>query len=267
MPVINGLPSSRSGRDPLEIATQAAKESGAILRDHHYREKQIESKGKRNLVTEVDLLSEKNILGILQKEFPEHSILCEESGKNEKSSEYQWIVDPLDGTTNYAFGIGHFCVSIALARNDEALLGVIYDPLKDELFRAQKGKGAFLNDSPISVAHRRDLQTKVIGFDLGYSDTESKKMLSRATELWYPEITFRLMGSAALGITYVACGRMDMYFHRCIYPWDIAAAVLLIREAGGEITDWEGNPATVRNNQVIACSDFSEHQDLIAALK
>ncbi len=263
---MNGLPLSRSGQEALAIATQAARESGAILRDYYYREKRIESKGNRNLVTEVDLLSEKNILKILHDEYPEHGVLCEESGKNEKASEYQWIVDPLDGTTNYAFGIGHFCVSIGLVRNDEALLGVLYDPLKDELFRTQKGEGAYLNDSPIAVAHKRDLQTKVIGFDLGYSDAASKEMLSLASQSWYPQITFRLMGSAALGITYVACGRMDIYFHRSIYPWDIAAAVLLIREAGGEITDGEGKPATVWSNQVIACGDFGLHRDLIDTL-
>ncbi|MFO8102483.1 MAG: inositol monophosphatase family protein [Dehalococcoidia bacterium] len=250
----------------MAIATQAARESGRILKDYYYQTKRIESKGNRNLLTEVDLLSEKNILKILHDEFPDHSILCEESGENEKAGEYQWIVDPLDGTTNYAFGIGHFCVSVALARDDEVLLGVIYDPLRDELFRAQKGEGAYLNDSPIAPAGERDLRTKLVGFDLGYSDSASREMLSRANQAWHPEVTFRLMGSAALGITYVACGRLDIYFHRSIYPWDIAAAVMLIREAGGEIIDGEGNPATLWSKRVIACGDFKEHRGLIAAL-
>ena len=248
------------------MAIRLAREAGAILKEYYSREKRIESKGNRNLVTEVDLRSEKCILKIIHDEYPEHSILCEESGENEAASEYRWIIDPLDGTTNYAFGIGHFCVSIALTRNDEVLLGVIYDPLKDELFRAQKGVGAFLNDSPISVANKRGIGMTLIGFDLGYDDTASKEMISTASDLWSAQTTFRLMGSAALGITYVACGRLDLYFHRSLYSWDIAAAILLLREADGELTDWEGKPATVWNKQVIACGDFSEHRDLIAAL-
>ncbi len=264
---MNDLPLSRSGQDAQTIAIRAAREAGTILKDYYSHEKRIESKGNRNLVTETDLLSEKSILKILHDEYPEHSVLCEESGESETVSEYCWIIDPLDGTTNYAFGIGHFCVSIALTLNGEVLLGVIYDPLKDEMFRARKSAGAFLNDIPISVARERGLAMTLIGFDLGYDDTASKEMISMANDLWSARTTFRLMGSAALGITYVACGRLDLYFHRSLYSWDIAAAILLLREAGGEITDWEGKPATVRNKQVIACSDFSEHRDLIAALK
>ena len=264
---MNDLPQSLSGQNVLTIATQAAREAGAILKEYYSQDKQIESKGNRNLVTEADLRSEKCILKILQAEYPGHSILCEESGQNETASEYRWIIDPLDGTTNYAFGIPNFCVSIALTFNDDVLLGVLYDPLKDELFRAQKGSGAFLNDSPISVANERGLGMTLIGFDLGYDDTASKEMISMANELWSARTTFRLMGSAALGIIYVACGRLDLYFHRSLYPWDIAAAILLLREAGGEITDWEGKPATVWSKQIIACSNFNEHQGLIDALK
>ncbi len=264
---MNDLPLAQSGESAQTVAMRAAREAGAILKEFYYKDKQIESKGNRNLVTEVDFRSEKCILDILSAEFPDHSILCEESGKTEKVSEYRWIVDPLDGTTNYAFGIPNFCVSIALTHNDEIVLGIIYEPLHDEFFCAQKGKGAYLNDSPISVAHQRGLGMAIIGFDLGYDDIASKEMLALSNGLWSPKTTFRLIGSAALGITYVACGRLDIYFHRSLYPWDTAAAILLVREAGGEVIRPNGESATVWDKQVIAYSDKHEHQSVIASLK
>ncbi len=264
---MNNLPPSHSGNETLAVASRAAREAGAILREYYFRDKRIESKGNRNLVTEADLRSEKCILDIIQSEYPDHSILCEESGKTEKSSEYRWIVDPLDGTTNYAFGIPHFCVSIALTLNDDIVLGIIYEPLRDEFFYAQKGAGAFLNDSPVSVVHQRNLRTILVGFDIGYDDNCAKEMLSRANDIWTSETSFRLIGSAALGITYVACGRLDLYFHRFLYPWDTAAAILILREAGGEIVSPEGKPANVWDKKVIACSDLAAQQGLIDNLK
>lgn len=264
---MNDLPLSRTGQDPLEVAVRAAREAGDILREYYYRSKQIQSKGKRNLVTEADLLSEQKVINILSAEYPDHGILGEESGQSEQSSEFLWVIDPLDGTTNYTFGIPVFCVSIGLTWQNELVQGVIYDPLRDELFRAQRGGGAFLNDSPIRVARRRDLQTILIGFDLGYDDTQSREMLAGAGRLWSPETALRLIGSAALGITYVACGRLDLYFHRSIYPWDIASAVLLIREAGGEIIDWKGDPATIWSSQVIAAGDLGAYGSILDALR
>ncbi len=261
------LPLSRSGKDALAIATQAARDAGSIQKEYFYQDKQIENKGNRNLVTEVDILSEKSILNSIREEYPDHSILCEESGETENTSEFRWIIDPLDGTTNYAFGIPIFCVSIGLIHNDEVLLGVVYDPMRDELFQAQKGQGAWLNGTSISVSSERNLQTTLIGFDLGYDDTRSKEMLSRANAIWTSETAFRLIGSAALGMTYVACGRMDVYFHRRIYPWDIAAAILMVREAGGEVIRSNGELASVWDESIIACSDVNRQVALIETLR
>lgn len=261
------FPLSRSGKDALVIATQAAQDAGSIQKECFYQDKQIESKGNRNLVTEVDLLSEKSILNNIRDEYPDHSILCEESGETENTSEFRWIIDPLDGTTNYAFGIPIFCVSIGLIHNDDVLLGVVYDPMRDELFQAQKGKGAWLNGTPISVSSERNIKTTLIGFDLGYDDTKSKEMLSRANSAWNSEVAFRLIGSAALGMTYVACGRMDLYFHRRVYPWDIAAAILMVREAGGEVIRSNGEPANVWDTKIIACSDVNRQASLIETLQ
>jgi len=262
----NLLPRSVSGQSSLDIAVKAAKEAGAILKDRFSRSNRIESKGKRNLVTESDLLAEQSVLSTIREAFPDHNILCEESGNADTESDYRWIVDPLDGTTNYAFGIPIFCTSVALTLRDEVMVGVVYDPLRDELFTAQRGQGAFLNDEPIRVAGSRNLQTTVIGLDLGYDDSRTRQMLSRVTGFWSPEITFRLIGSAALGLTYVACGRIDMYLHRSIYPWDIASAILLVREAGGEVTDWQGHPATVWNKSVFGRSDCQSYQHILDAL-
>lgn len=264
---VPALPPSRSGKDALSIATQAAREAGAILRSHFFQEKQVESKGNRNLVTNADLLAEQSIIKIINAEYPDHGILCEESGHTAASSEYCWVVDPLDGTTNYAFGIPFFAVSLGLTCEDEVVLGLVYDPLRDELFRAVKGQGAFLNESPIAVAGKRNFRTTVIGFDLGYDDIKTREMLSKINSVWSAQVAMRLMGSAALGLTYVACGRMNVYIHASIYPWDVAGAILLLREAGGSVTDWEGTPATIWDTSLVAFDDISEHRALYVALE
>lgn len=261
------FPLSRTGRDAATVASDAAEGAGAILLDLLHKEKGVTTKGRRNLVTQADLEAERHILDLIRREFPSHGILSEESGGSKSPSEYRWIVDPLDGTTNYAFGIPFFTVSIALLHHDDVLVGVIHDPVRGETFRAEKGRGAFLNGRRISVAREREFDVTIIGFDLGYDDARTREMLSLARDLWSGGVTFRLTGSAALGMTYVACGRMDIYFHRRIYPWDIAAAMLLVREAGGAVTDWRGVPASVWEPSVIACGNEEKHRDLISALR
>lgn len=267
MSPIPDFPLSRTGKEAARVAISAAQGAGAILLDLLHEEKGVTTKGRRNLVTRADFLAEGYILDLIRREYPSHSILSEESGRTEGQSEYRWIIDPLDGTTNYAFGIPFFTVSIALLHHDDLLVGVVHDPVRGETFRAERGRGAFLNDTRISVARGREFDVTIIGFDLGYDDARTKEMLSLARDLWSGGVTFRLTGSAALGMTYVACGRMDIYFHRRIYPWDIAAAMLLVREAGGEVTDWEGVPASVWEASIIACGNGRRHRELIAALR
>jgi len=244
-------PLSQNGNEVLLVASRAAREAGAIIKDHFSQEKRVQSKGKRNFATDVDLLAEQTIIGILKEEYPDHRILAEESGEGGGTSDYCWIIDPLDGTTNYAYGIPFVAVSLGLTYKDEVILGMIYDPMRDELFRAQKDKGAFLNDSAIRIISKEIPDTTVIGFDLGYNDARTREMLSCINTSWSEEMVLRLMGSAVLGLAYVACGRLDIYVHASIYPWDMAAGILLIREAGGEVTDWEGNPATVWDAKII----------------
>ncbi|MCL0065374.1 inositol monophosphatase [Dehalococcoidia bacterium] len=261
------LPLSQNGSEALHVASRAAREAGYIIEAHFSQEKQVQSKGKRNFATDVDLLAEQTIIGMLKEEYPDHRILAEESGKAGGTSNYCWIIDPLDGTTNYAYGIPFVSVSLGLTYKDEIILGMIYDPMRDELFWAQKDKGAFLNDSAIRIAGNEIPETTVIGFDLGYNDARTREMLSRIDTFWSGEMVLRLMGSAALGLAYVACGRLDIYLHASIYPWDMAGGILLIREAGGEVSDWQGNPATVWDDKIIAGGTAGERCALLGGCR
>lgn len=261
------LPPSRTGKEALVVAANAAEAAASVLKGYFHSHQNVESKGKRNLVSQADLLAESTVVDILKEEYPDHSILSEESYRDHVGRGFTWIIDPLDGTTNFVFGIPVFCVSIALAYENDLMVGIVHDPLRNEMFWAEKGSGAFLNGAPMSVARDRNLDTVVIGLDLGYEDERTRQMLSRINELWSAEIAFRLMGSAALGMAYVACGRMDIYTHRRVYPWDIAGALLLISEAGGEVTDSEGMTACIWSETIIACGDSKKQAAAIAALR
>jgi len=245
---------SRSGLTPLEVARRAVMAAGEIAVSRFGRPQKVESKGRGNLVTETDKLSEKAMIDIIRQEYPQHNIVSEESEPSLSGSGYTWFFDPIDGTNNYYFGLPFFAMTAALAKGEEILLGLVYDPLRRELFWAEKGKGAFLNDSPISVGHRTKLESSLIGFDLGYSAEQRQEALRAAQRLWVEMHSLRVMGSAALGLAYVAAGRFDLYFHRFLFPWDLTADILLINEAGGLVTDWEGKPAGVHSTQLIAAN-------------
>ena len=247
------LPLSRSGREALEVASHAAEEAGSLLLKHMYGQLKLGHKeGRANLVTDVDVMAEKCVLGILQREYPEFSILSEESPAVTTDSQFTWVIDPLDGTNNYVHGVPFVCVSIGLAFGDEAVLGVLYDPVRKELFTSLQGHGASLNRQPISVANRTSRKESFLGCDLGYDADKGKALLDFVKAPW-PDIGgLRLMGSAALGLAYVACGRLDAYVHPYLYPWDVAAAISLVNESGGTITDWHGNSATIQSRQIVA---------------
>lgn len=253
---MNNLPSAESGKNTLEVAIKIAKEAGGILLAHFGSKRQVKHKSKGNLVTDADMLSEKFILESLQREYPSFSVLSEESNASASITDFAWIVDPLDGTNNYTFGIPFFCVNIALIKDGDILLGVTYDPVRRELFHAQKGQGAYLNDSPIRVSRESSFQASLIGLDLGYSHERGGEMLQIANRLWGEVHCIRAMGSSSLGLAYVACGRVSLYFHRYLFPWDIASGLLLIREAGGEVIDWQGEPASFRDIGVIASNSI-----------
>ncbi len=262
---MSNLPPAKSGKSALEVAIAAVRGAGEILLSNFGSVKQIKHKSQGNLVSEVDLLSEKFVIDLLTDEYPGCNILAEESNSSAPITGFTWIVDPLDGTNNYVFGIPFFCVNVALVNGDDILLGVTYDPLRRELFRAEQGGGAYLNDSPIQVSEESSLLSALIGFDLGYNRERGWEMLDVADKLWGQIHCARLIGSSALGLAYVACGRISLYYHRYLFPWDIASGLLLVREAGGKVTDWQGNPASYRNREIIA-SNSELHRNFMAHL-
>jgi len=257
------LPLGGSGRGAYEVAVQAVREAGDIIMAHFHGEKRISYKeGRSNIVTDVDVLSEERITQILQQEYPHFGIMTEESDDIAGDLPYTWIIDPIDGTRNYAYGIPHFCVALALARGEELLLGVSYDPVRGELFRAEKGQGAFLNDSPIAVSTRTSLGESLVGFDMGYDAEIGQEILGVASALWPRVVSVRAMGSAALGLAYVASGRLDLYFHLTLYPWDLAGGILLVSEAGGVVTELDGQPVGIQSKSIIA-TNRDIHQDFM----
>jgi myo-inositol-1(or 4)-monophosphatase len=226
-------PLSQTGRSALEVATRVAEEAGRLLLQRFSSEKQINYKaGRANIVTDVDLLVEKHIISILRSEYPEFGILSEESEAIAGDAHYTWIVDPLDGTNNYSFGIPFFCVNIALARGEEVLLSLTFDPLRGETFRAEQGRGAFLNDHPVSVSQRKSVKASEIGCDMGYDAARGKQVLDAIMSLWPNMHGLRLMGSAALGLAYTACGRFDLYLQPHLSPWDVGTTPSTVSSFG-----------------------------------
>ena len=228
----------------LKTAIRAAKAAGAIHKKFYGKTLHIEFKGKNslNLVTQVDQLSEKRILSILQKQFPTHDFLGEESGLQKNNSAYTWIIDPLDGTTNFAHSYPFFCVSIALVQNGVPIVGVIYDALRDECFTAEKGKGAFLNGKRLSVSKIATLEKSLLCTGFAYMVRETHYNLDNFSKFVLTAQGVRRDGSAAMNFAYVAAGRLDGFWERGIQAWDIAAGALLILEAGGKLTDITGDP-------------------------
>ena len=248
------LPLSTHGKTPYHVARHAALEAGKILKARFGLHNNVQVKGRRNIVTEADLLSEKKVIEILREEFPSHGILSEEAGVSRPGQECVWIIDPLDGTNNFHFGIPYFCVNIALAQRGEVVTGITYDPMRSEMFYAVKGKGAFLNGKKAAVSSVTSLSDASAGVDLGYMPERSREMLSLAAGLWTQVHCVRLMGSSCLGMAYVSCGRLGLYFHKYIYPWDIASGLLLVREAGGKVVTFKGADAVPEDHDIIAGS-------------
>lgn len=218
------------------------------------------------MVTEVDLGAQQLIVEGISREFPGHDILAEESAARKRSSPYVWIIDPIDGTLNYARDIAFFCISVALARHDDTICGVIVDPMRDEVFFTQRGCGSYLNGKPISVGSNHTLGHSTVGIDLGYDEEGRRRALRDAGQLLPYIQTLRLLGSSALGLAYVACGRLDAYLHHWLFPWDLATARLLVAEAGGQVTERDGSSCSLSSHTVLA-ANAELHGLLLAALR
>lgn len=234
--------------DISSFIAETAIEAGKIVVSHFGHVKNRHSKGDRgDIVTEADFESERHILDRIRKEFPDHNILSEEAGKlGDTEGAYTWLIDPLDGTRNYASGIPFFSVSIALVKNGGAECGAVYDPLHDELFAAAKGQGATLNGVPIQVSGENELEDAVISISWLRRRTERSEFVAYVDRISHSTSYFRRLGSAALISAYVAAGRVDAYMQGAINCWDIAAGTLLVAEAGGVSTDFHGKPIDLR---------------------
>lgn len=250
------IPRSRSGKEVGEVALPLLRDAGALLLERFDGDKNVRPKGRANLVTDVDLEAEALILERLRAEYPDFRVLAEESGESGSAdSPYVWIVDPVDGTRNYAIGVPYFATTIALARDGEVVYGATYDPSRDEMFEARRGAGAFCNERPLRVSERASLSMATLATDMGYNDAMAGFALQLLDRLWPGMQAVRIMGSAALGLAYTASGRADVYFHHCLAPWDIAAGILLAQEAGAVVTDRNGAPISLDSPSIIVANE------------
>lgn len=255
----------------LNFAIQIAREAGGILIDRLGRALQISHKGDIDLVTEADLASEKLLIERIKSHYPRHGILAEESGASEGigalqgEGEWRWIIDPLDGTTNYAHGYPCFCVSIGVQRAGRIEIGVVYDPTRDELFAAERGRGAVMNERRIHVSEVEDLNRAMLCTGFPYNVRERPDFARDFTKFTLSAQAVRRDGSAALDLAYVACGRFDGFWEEGLNPWDVSAGLLLVEEAGGRTTDFLGRKLDIHTPKVIA-SNGLVHEAMIRVL-
>jgi len=250
-----------------EVAVSAALAAGQLLRRHFGRPQQIEHKGEIDLVTALDREAEALIAARIRAVFPEHAILAEEGTASEGggNAAHRWLVDPLDGTTNYAHGYPVFAVSVAYERAGRVVLGVVYDPLREELFLGEAGRGATLNGAPLRVSATRRLGDSLLATGFPYDRTQFPAALRLWNALAYRAQALRRGGSAALDLCYVAAGRCDGYWERHVRPWDLAAGALIVAEAGGRVTDFRGEPLDLYAGEAVASNGWI-HAELLTAL-
>ncbi len=251
----------------LAFAEDVARGAGDILRSNYGRRQKVHFKGEIDLVTDVDRESEKYILGRIRETFPDHGVLSEESPELSSSSPYRWIVDPLDGTTNYAHGYPCFCVSVAVEREGKTAAGVVYDPLLDETFTATPGSGAFRNGERISVSETADLRKSLLATGFAYDVKVSKdNNFDYFRAFVFTGQAIRRDGSAALDLCYLACGRFDGFWELKLKPWDTAAGLLIVREAGGTATRLDGTAYDIHQADLLA-SNGRIHGRMIEVLQ
>ena len=250
----------------LKTTLLNAVQAGAAQLQHFFNgDFKIANKdGINNLVTEADHAAEKAIIEVIQKEYPDHFILSEETGEIKTSSEFKWIIDPIDGTVNFANGIPLCCVSIGLEKDGEMLMGAVYNPLMQEFYFAQKGFGASLNDKKISVSNKTQVITSclVTGFPYTYLDAPNGP-IQVFEKLIRKGVPVRRLGSAAIDLCWVAAGRFDGFYEHNLQAWDSAAGSLLVQEAGGKVTDFEGNYFSPYQPHVLATNGLI-HDELLA---
>lgn len=251
-----------------KILLSCLKESGSIIRKGFGTRFSIRAKGPVNIVTEIDMASERKIVGLIRKSFPDHRILTEESQPITSASPYRWIIDPLDGTTNFAHRLPLCCVSIAVEFNEKVILGGIYNPFMGELFFAESGKGAFLNGKRIRVSKMKDLLSSLLVTGFPYDRREKAAYYLKFFQgMMEKSQGLRRLGAAALDLAYVANGQFEAFWELNLKPWDIAAGILLVEEAGGKVSDFQGKPLNVNEPRQLLTSNGQVHSQIISVFK
>jgi len=247
------------------LATEIVQRAGVAIRDYVGQKIKVQSKGPRDLVTTADVDAQQIIIDAIRGEYPEHDILSEEMTPSDYQSHYRWVVDPLDGTANFVRGHPLFSSSVALLRDGEPIVGAVYDPMRNYLFAASLGAGATLNGHALQVSTIAEIADSVIGMDFACHQLARKEALSIMADLVPACGSFRVCGSAALGICYVAAGWWDAYWHVLLEPWDAAAGVLIVREAGGKATDLVSQRWCPTRGSLVV-SNGQVHADVLARL-
>ncbi len=265
---LDALPSASLRSALKSTAIEAARCGGRILQEEAQKEISVHYKTVVNLVTDADRRAEQAIIEIIRTTYPDHHILAEERGLAAPGpSPYKWLIDPLDGTTNFAHGFPAYCVSVGLEYQGRCILGVILDPTRQELFTAEAGHGAFVNDQPISVSRTQDLNAALLVTGFAYDIRENpKNNLDEFARFSLRTQGVRRIGSAALDLCYVASGRFDGYWELQLYPWDCAAGVVILEEAGGMVTDLTGQPFSIYGQGIVA-SNGVVHRHMLDVLQ
>lgn len=254
-------------RDYTQAAIEIAREAGELQIERLSQARTIEYKGKFNIVTEVDRTCEKLICDFLKEKFPTHDFLAEEGTDTKTDSEWLWIIDPLDGTVNYAHAYPLFAVSIALLHKGQVVVGVVYEPNRDELFVAERGGGAVMNDRPIRVSKIKDIYSSMIATGFAYNVSEvDRNNVSHFHRFIRECHAIRRDGVASVDMCYVACGRYDGFWELYLKPWDIAAASLVIEEAGGKLSAFNGKPLDIFGDEIMASNGII-HEEMLGILK
>ena len=248
------------------VGIEAAYRGARVLRKYFGNISRIDKKGDFNLVTEADTESERQIIKTIHAAFPDHAILAEESGAAEGSAEYQWIIDPLDGTTNFAHQLPIFTISIALAEHNDTVLGMVLNPMDGELFSATSGQGAELNGKPIKVSSTSTVEESLLvtGFPYNFGDF-IEPIMKRFSVCQDASQGVRRLGSAALDICYVACGRFEAFWEQNLSPWDTAAGAVIAAEAGAWITDFSNKPFSISQKEILV-TNGRIHQEMLEML-
>lgn len=251
----------------IEKVIQISREAGEIIREGFGTNFSVEYKTNlSDLVTAIDKKSEAAIINFVKKEFPNHAVLAEESGEQKTSSEYLWVIDPLDGTANFAHGLPIFSVSIGVQKNGETICGVVYDVMRDEIYSSEKGSGSFRNGQRLQVSSNDNLRKSMLvtGFPYDIADNPDYA-IERFSAFLKSSGAIRRLGSAAIDLCYVAAGVFDGFWEVYLNPWDMAAGILLVEEAGGIVTDFNGNPMSIFNKQILA-SNGKVHSEMLKIL-